>query len=124
MHEQDDRPSTDDLVAARERDRGSTATEREERGARDEPLLPPDDLENYRGRWEQVQAVFVDEPRRAVEEADALVAEVMRQLAETFASERSTLEGQWDRAGEADTEALRVTLQRYRSFFNRLLSTG
>ena len=64
---------------------------------------------------------FVDEPRAAVERADSLVAEVMKQLAEGFARERSTLEHQWDRGDNVTTEDLRVALQRYRSFFDRLL---
>ena len=46
----------------------------------------------------------------------------MKRLADQFAAERSTLEGQWDRGGDASTEDLRIALQRYRSFFGRLLS--
>jgi hypothetical protein len=64
----------------------------------------------------------VDEPRKAVEEADKLVASVMKRLAEGFANERSKLEKQWDRGDNVSTEDLRVALQRYRSFFDRLLS--
>jgi hypothetical protein len=115
----------DDLDRAEAENRGMTGHPGEgpsPEGEPNEPLLPPDDLEGYRRRWEEVQTQFVDEPRRAVEDADALVAEVMQDLAETFSSERTNLEQQWDRGDEADTEALRVTLQRYRSFFNRLLS--
>ena len=85
-------------------------------------LLMHDDAEKFRNRWSAVQADFVDEPRRAVEEADTLVAELMKRLAEVFADERSKLEGQWGRGDNGSTEDLRVTLQRYRSFFNRLLS--
>jgi hypothetical protein len=65
----------------------------------------------------------VDEPRRTVEQADELVAQVMQRLAESFASERERLEGQWGRGEDVSTEDLRVALQRYRSFFQRLLST-
>jgi hypothetical protein len=39
---------------------------------------------------------FVDEPRQAVEQADALVAGAMKRLAEIFAEERARLDGQWD----------------------------
>jgi hypothetical protein len=46
----------------------------------------------------------------------------MKRLAETFADERTKLEQQWDRGDQVDTESLRVALQRYRSFFDRLLS--
>jgi hypothetical protein len=78
----------------------------------------------YRARWEQVQKHFVDEPRRAVEQADALVTEVVQELAETFTAERAELERQWSRGDETSTERLRLALQRYRSFFNRLLTQG
>jgi len=63
----------------------------------------------------------VDEPRQTVAEADKLVAVVMQRLAEGFANERSGLEKQWDRGDNVSTEDLRVALQRYRSFFDRLL---
>lgn len=72
-------------------------------------------------RWEAIQTGFVDEPRRAVEEADELVAAVMQRLAETFARARQDLEAQWAGGGQAGTEELRVALQRYRSFFETLL---
>src|SRR5262245_3828799 len=73
-------------------------------------------------RWSDIQAGFVDQPRRAVEAADSLVAETMQRLAQVFAGARQTLEHQWDRGDDVTTEDLRVTLQRYRSFFDRLLS--
>jgi hypothetical protein len=87
------------------------------------PLLASSDAEGFRARWTDVQTGFVDSPRQAVERADALVAEVMQHLAKTFADERSGLERQWDRGGEVSTDDLRSAFQRYRSFFERLLST-
>ena len=86
------------------------------------PLLTGNEAERFHKRWADIQAGFVDEPRRAVQEADGLVAETMKRLAETFANERTTLEHQWDRGDNVTTEDLRVALQRYRSFFSRLLS--
>jgi hypothetical protein len=86
------------------------------------PLFPSNELDGLRGRWNEVQAAFVDEPRRAVEQADGLVASAMKRLAEVFAEERSKLEKQWDRGDDVSTEDLRVALQKYRSFFQRLLS--
>ena len=83
------------------------------------PITRLDDLRN---RWNDVQTAFVDEPRRAVEQADGLVASAMKRLAEVFAEERSKLEKQWDRGDNVSTEDLRVALQRYRAFFHRLLS--
>jgi hypothetical protein len=85
------------------------------------PLLA--DGEGFQSRWEEIQVRFVDEPRRAVEDADALVATVMQKLAESFAQERERLEAQWGRGEDISTEDLRVALQRYRSFFQRLLAT-
>jgi hypothetical protein len=86
------------------------------------PLFSETDIGDLRGRWGNVQAGFVDEPRRAVEEGDKLVATVMQRLAEGFANERSNLEKQWDRGDNVSTEDLRIALQRYRSFFDRLLN--
>ena len=77
----------------------------------------------FRTRWESIQTAFVDSPRQAVEDADGLVAELMQRLAQTFTQERESLEGQWSRGDDVSTEDLRVALQRYRSFFERLLST-
>jgi hypothetical protein len=85
------------------------------------PLLA--DSDGFQARWEEIQVRFVDEPRGAVEDADALVATVMQRLAEGFAQERERLEAQWGRGEDISTEDLRVALQRYRSFFQRLLST-
>ncbi|MGZ3273879.1 MAG: hypothetical protein ACXU82_19190 [Caulobacteraceae bacterium] len=88
----------------------------------DAPLFPTSDADVLRGRWTDIQAAFVDEPRRAVEQADGLVAEAIKKLAEMFAAERDQLEGQWGRGDDVSTEDLRQALQRYRSFFTRLLS--
>ena len=86
------------------------------------PLLPQEEAEDFQGRWATLQTSFVDEPRRAVQEGDALVAELMQRLANSFADERQGLEAQWDRGDDVSTEDLRIALQRYRSFFDRLLS--
>jgi hypothetical protein len=85
-------------------------------------LFPENEVGDLRHQWDAVQTGFVDEPRRAVESADALVASAMQRLAETFAEERAQLEAQWDRGDDVSTEDLRLALQRYRAFFGRLLS--
>ena len=87
-----------------------------------EPLLPADQSGRFTARWQQIQTSFVDEPRDAVAEADALVADLMQRLAASFSDERERLEGQWGRGDDVSTEDLRVALTRYRSFFDRLLS--
>jgi hypothetical protein len=87
------------------------------------PLLDSQDAEGFRARWTDVQTGFVDAPRKAVEQADALVAELMQHLATTFADERGQLEHHWDRGDDVPTDHLRDAFQRYRSFFERLLAT-
>jgi hypothetical protein len=86
------------------------------------PLLPQDYVQDLRGRWDKVQTGFVDEPRAAVQEADELVAQAIKRLAESFAEERNRLEQQWAKGGDVNTEELRIALRKYRSFFQRLLS--
>lgn len=121
----EERLSTADLVVG--------VAEKEPNGQKDMPiahqaeakpmaLLPEDEVNDFQTRWRTIQTGFVDEPRSAVEEADSLVAEIMKHLAETFADERAGLEEQWTRGDDVSTEDLRLTLQRYRSFFHRLLS--
>jgi hypothetical protein len=85
------------------------------------PLFSDSETGEFRSRWSNIQTGFVDEPRRTVEDADKLVASVMQRLAEGFAIERSGLEKQWDQGDNVSTEDVRVALQRYRSFFDRLL---
>lgn len=87
-----------------------------------DPLFAPEMARDFRARWTAVQSSFVDDPRKAAKQGDELVAQVMTSLAESFAGERDKLEGQLSQTGEASTEILRVSLRRYRSFFERLLS--
>jgi len=85
-------------------------------------LLQTDEIDELRSRWSAIQIEFVDEPRASVEQADALVAEVMKRIAQMFAEKRATLDEQWANHDDVSTEDLRVALQRYRSFFHRLLA--
>ncbi len=84
-------------------------------------LLNREESEHFRTRWNEIQGKFVDEPRAAVQQADALVSEVVEQITQMFANEHSSLEGQWNQGNDVSTEDLRKALQRYRSFFNRLV---
>jgi hypothetical protein len=130
-----ERLSTDDIGRLGATDREASAGDREASAgepAHDHrsnipepkaaPLFSDDAADELRERWTDVQAGFVDEPKSAVEQADTLVAEVMKRLADSFATERQALEQQWSRGDDASTEDLRVALRRYRSFFDRLLS--
>jgi hypothetical protein len=84
-------------------------------------LMTRDQEDAIRSRWMTIQSGFVDEPARAVKEADELVADLVNRLTETFTRERTRLEQQWARQEQVSTEDLRMVLQRYRSFFARLL---
>ena len=86
------------------------------------PLISSDKNSTFSGRWQDVQAEFVDEPQKAVRDADGLVAEVIQTLATTFADQRKSLEEQWSQGSEVSTEDLRQALMQYRSFFQRLLA--
>jgi carotenoid cleavage dioxygenase-like enzyme len=85
-------------------------------------LFPENELGDFRRRWQDVQSGFVDDPRTAVKTADELVASIMTRLAQVFSDERGKLEHDWDKGENVSTEDLRLALQRYRSFFDRLLS--
>jgi hypothetical protein len=96
---------------------GSTAATSERGGA----LFEADEQDTLRQRWTEIQTEFVDQPQRSVERANALVADLTERLVASFRDEQSRLEAQWDQGDEVSTEDLRVVLQRYRSFFSRLL---
>jgi len=112
-------PPADRATPAADRPPADEATRS---GAELEPLFTPEMAETYRSRWISIQSGFVDDPRRAVRSGDELVAQIMTNLADTFAEERHRVEAQLDSTGEGSTEELRVSLRRYRSFFERLLS--
>jgi len=117
--------STRELAGAAEPDEETTRTEGEPEAAEgraDVELFPREENAQYQSRWEEIQTGFVDDPRQTVEQADQLVAQVMQRLAEGFAAERESLEQQWGRGEDVSTEDLRLALQRYRSFFQRLLA--
>ena len=87
-----------------------------------EPLFSPDAARDFRASWDALQIGFVDDPKRAVRQADQLVRQVLDDLGQTFSSERNALDGGTDTADQTSTENLRLALRRYRSFFQRLLS--
>ncbi|MFB7668076.1 hypothetical protein ACFC1R_29845 [Kitasatospora sp. NPDC056138] len=104
-------------------DRTDEAAERAPAADGEQPLLSENDEDELRTRWQQIQNDFVDDPREAVHAADLLVADLMQRLATSFADHKRGLEDQWNRGDEVQTEDLRLALQQYRSFFNRLLSS-
>lgn len=117
---QDKRLSTADFAAVSEQQQPPANEARE--GEALAALFAPDAAQGFRTRWDEVQIAFVDDPRKAVRDADELVAQVMKSLAETFSGERTRLESELQETDKGSTENLRLALQRYRSFFQRLLS--
>jgi hypothetical protein len=87
----------------------------------DTRLVSDEQREALHVRWREIQAMFVDEPRGAVNQADALVGEVVDAVTSGFASRKAGLEQRWGAGGEVATEDLRQALQAYRAFFQRLL---
>jgi hypothetical protein len=73
-----------------------------------------DDPAGLRDQWQRVQGTFVDDPQRAVHEASALVDRTLQEI------HRNVTRGQT--GDPTSTEDLRVSFQRYREFFQRLLS--
>jgi hypothetical protein len=87
-------------------------------------LFSDSEVEDWRSRWSNVQAGFVDQPRQSVEQAEELVSTVLHRLAESFTSERESLERHWTSGDNVSTEDLRIALQRYRAFFGKLLNAA
>ena len=97
---------------------GSTEADPTEQRA---PLVPADRADQFASRWNEVKGMFVDEPRKAVQQADALVGELLDDLERSFREQRKDIERGLDN-DDTSTEDLRMALRRYRSFFDRLLS--
>jgi hypothetical protein len=127
LQQTDEEAREEDQSAAEGRDEVSESEERPEPTAEGmdepvQPLFPDEDLERQRARWKEIQVGFVDEPKQAVEQADALVNDLLERVNAGFADARSRLENQWDRGEDVSTEDLRMALTRYRAFFDRLLA--
>ncbi len=123
----DDDPRDDDTTDLDMRDDVSDMDTRDERAPQEEDipstteLFPRQEVERFRVEWQEIQTRFVDDPRDSVQNADRLVAEVMRSLATTFTNHKHDLESSWQQGDKVETEDLRRALQHYRSFFNQLL---
>ncbi len=99
---------------------GRTAPGGPAAAAAPERLVPADRAQTLSSRWDAVKGSFVDEPRDAVRQADALVGELLDELDRLFREQRRDLEHGLDN-DETTTEDLRLALRRYRSFFDRLI---
>lgn len=94
----------------------------------DSPLLA--DVAGLRTSWQRIQAGFVDDPREAVSDAANLVDHTAQTLVGALQQRQRLLRARWDRgrtlAGfggsedDADTEELRLLIQRYRIVFDHI----
>jgi hypothetical protein len=86
------------------------------------PLFTQHAMTDFRSRWDVIQRGFVDDPEKAVHAGDDLVAQVIKSLSDSFSEQRAELEGETNQTEQSSTENRRLAFQRYRSFFDRLLS--
>lgn len=86
------------------------------------PWLGTEEIDELQSRWNSIQIKFVDDPRASVKQADELVTEAVERIEQAFANQRTLLDEQWTNLEETSTEDLRIALQSYRSFLNRLLT--
>jgi hypothetical protein len=86
------------------------------------PWLSVKEIDELKSRWNSIQIKFVDQPHAAVEQADGLVTEALDRINQVFSDKRTILNEQWTNHQDISTEDLRITLQNYRSFLNRILA--
>ncbi|WP_052411239.1 hypothetical protein [Streptomyces sp. NRRL S-118] len=85
-------------------------------------LVADGEREALERRIQHAMTDFVDDPRRAVQEAAGTMEEVAERLTSALAEQRRKLRTAWDGGDRAaDTEQLRVTLREYRDMTDRLL---
>ncbi len=77
------------------------------------------DAASEAGPWNEIQAMFVDDPRASVERAAGLVDDRIDELIQSFTERQHSMQLAWQ-AKYAGTEEMRVALQRYRAFWNSL----
>ena len=126
-HASESVPSAGSGRAGAGREHGRTGTDRPGPGSADGAwTLRPRGMEpgEVRERWRETQGGFVDDPRAAVQEAEALATEVADALVAEIEARRSALRSAWSDGDGSDTEVLRVALRDYRSFVEELVGKG
>ncbi|HET6822036.1 MAG TPA: hypothetical protein VFH34_05265, partial [Anaerolineales bacterium] len=115
-HIERNEPRTEERSEAQVAEQRTAANTRE---SELEPLFEEEAARKFRSRWLAIQSKFVDDPRDSVKQADELVADIIKDVTMNFANRRIGLEKQWNSGENISTEDMRVTLKRYRSFFER-----
>jgi len=80
-------------------------------------LFPAGEAQELRRSWDMIQASFVDEPAKAVEDAERLIKGAVERLTQALSNARH---GQASGAAPS-TEDLRLTLKSYKALLGRLL---
>lgn len=121
--DEEEEPVVEEVIA-------EEVTMRPEPGARSQageeddgvPFWGKGQIDDLRSRWTDIQTGFVDEPRKAVQQADQLLETTIQSLTDNFTNRRSALQRDWQRSNDLSTEDLRVAMKRYRSFLEGLLT--
>jgi len=91
-------------------------------GAQNDVVIAPHQNTDFRTRWREIQAEFIDDPQQAAEHADHLVAEITKVFAEQAEQERNRLASTWQQKGTTHgTEELRLVMRRYRGLIDHML---
>jgi hypothetical protein len=69
--------------------------------------------------WNEIQALFVDDPRASIERAAGLVDSRVEQFVQSVRDRQHSAQSAWQADG-AGTEEMRVALQHYRAFWTSL----
>ncbi|MBS2967051.1 hypothetical protein KGA66_28720 [Actinocrinis puniceicyclus] len=85
------------------------------------PVLARQTADDLRERWRGIQAEFIDDPGRAVEDADRLVTDAARAFTTQLEERRHTLTSAWQQDGNKETEQLRLTMRHYRALVDQIL---
>jgi hypothetical protein len=86
-------------------------------------LLEMEEIEDFKRRWPEIKATFVDDPRDSVQLADQMLIQVTELIARRVGEERARLESEWNGRNDVTTEDLRQSLHRYQVLFDRLTNT-
>lgn len=92
-------------------------------GAAETPIALWSDAsaDRMREQWRDLQVRFIDDPAAAVAGAKALVTDAVQELADTLLAAQDELDP-FRGAENADTEAMRLAMRRYREFLDRVLA--
>ncbi len=77
------------------------------------------DAAQSEANWPEIQSLFVDDPRRAVEQAAQVAGAALTALSTAARNREQSLRDGWQ-SGQPGTEDLRTTLQDYRELARRL----